>query len=126
VGFSDRHSEFRLLIVEDEALVAMELEDILGDLGYEVLAVCGSVDRALSTIDDLYGRLNGAIIDANLGGTSALPVAEALETRQVPFVIASGYSGDEIRRLGFHCPRIGKPYRREEIQQAVGAMVDGG
>jgi CheY-like chemotaxis protein len=109
----------RLLVVEDEAMIAMELEDILVDLGHEVLEVCGTVPRAVAVVAARADALDGAIIDANLGGVSAVPVAEALAEHRVPFLVASGYALEEVRRLGFRAPRIRKPYSREEIAEAL-------
>jgi DNA-binding response OmpR family regulator len=118
-----RSSELRLLVVEDEALIAIELEDILADLGHNVLEVCASVSRAVAFIQEKADELDGAIIDANLGGTSAVPVAEALDKHHVPFFVASGYTEDEVRRLGCLAARIHKPYRPEEIELALESMA---
>jgi DNA-binding response OmpR family regulator len=114
--------ELRLLVVEDETLIAMELEDILHDLGHRVLEICGTVPQAVAFLDANADGLDGAILDANLGGTSAEPVAKALRERRVPFVVASGYSADELRRLGIEAPRIRKPYRKQEIEAAVAGL----
>jgi CheY-like chemotaxis protein len=116
------HTELRLLVIEDESLIAMELSDLLEDLGHLVIGVAGTLNRSLEIVDGLSEALDGAILDANLGGTSAVPVAQALRARNVPFVIASGYELEELQRLGFDAPRVGKPYRRDEIRSALAAL----
>jgi CheY-like chemotaxis protein len=79
----------RILIAEDEALVAMMIEDIVTDLGCTVVGPAASVARALALIDG--ERLDGALVDLNLGGEHARPIAEALVARGIPFVFVSGY-----------------------------------
>jgi len=115
--------ELTLLIVEDETLIAMELEDILRDLGHQVFDVCATAARAIALIDRSAGSLDGAILDANLGSLSAVGVAEALERHGVPFLLASGYNRDELERLGFHAPQIRKPYHRREIEHALATLA---
>ena len=114
--------ELRLLIVEDESLIALELEDLLAELGHRVVEVCGTVPRALALVERHAGEIDGAILDANLGGTPATSIARLLEKRQVPFLIASGYTADELRGLGLDGPRIGKPYHKQEIASALAAL----
>jgi DNA-binding response OmpR family regulator len=116
---SPAQSELRLLVVEDESLIALELEDLLTELGHKVVEVCGTVPRALAVVDRYADEIDGAILDANLGGTSASSVARLLKERRVPFVIASGYTADELRGLGLDGPRIGKPYRKQEVVSAL-------
>jgi DNA-binding response OmpR family regulator len=116
-------SELRLLVIEDESLIALELEDLLIELGHRVVEVCGTVSRALALVDRYAGEIDGAILDANLGGTSATAIARRLEAQAVPFLIASGYTADELRDLGLEGPRIGKPYRKQEIASALAALT---
>ena len=117
-------SELRLLIVEDEALIAMELEDLLQELGHRVVGVCGSVARALACVDEHGQEMDGVVLDANLGGSTALPVAERLRERGIPFLVASGYEGEQLHRLGFDALSIRKPYRKEEISRALAGLAE--
>ena len=118
-----RPSELRLLVVEDESLIALELEDLLAELGHRVVEVCGTVPRALALVERHAGDLDAAILDANLGGTSAASIARLLEERQVPFLIASGYT-----RRGAAPPRLRRarasasPTRKQEIATALAAL----
>jgi CheY-like chemotaxis protein len=80
----------RLLVVEDEALVAMLIEDLLRDLGCTVVGPVGSVARALALLR--REAIDGALLDVNLGKERSYPVADALAARGVPFVFLTGYA----------------------------------
>lgn len=104
-------------------MIAMELEDILADLGHRVIEVAVCVDEALRAIDRSQGEIDAVLLDANLDGESAIPVAARLREARIPFVIASGYERSELDRSGFDGPRLGKPYSPAEIDQALGALL---
>lgn len=116
---SSGQTELRLLVVEDDSLIAMELECLLEDLGHRVLGIAGTPDGALRLLSELSGQIDAVVLDANLDGRSAAPVAHALRARSVPFVIASGYEPAELRHLGFEEAGVGKPYSREAMRQAL-------
>jgi DNA-binding response OmpR family regulator len=109
----------RILVVEDEALVAMDLEDILSHLGHDVVATAGSAEQAIAILDDMDQPPDKAIVDANLGGHSARPVIDALRRLGVGIVMASGYGKAELARLGFHSPSINKPYSARDVKIAL-------
>jgi DNA-binding response OmpR family regulator len=111
----------RLFLVEDEALIAMELEDIVGDLGHEVVGLASSVECALQTLGELTP--DAAIVDANLGGKLATPVVAELRRRNVPTVLASGYSRSELSEIGFSGAMLSKPYGPEDIERALSACL---
>ena len=114
----------RVLIVEDESLVAMLLETILEDMGCEPVGPASNIDDGLALAQD-DGRLDAALLDVNVGGRQVFPVAEALRDRGVPFVFSTGYGEgglpDEWRGL----PTLQKPFTeaavREALMKAVGA-----
>jgi DNA-binding response OmpR family regulator len=108
----------RVLIVEDEALVAMELEALLRQAGWDVLGPVGRVDMALALIDQQ--RPDAALLDLNLQGETALPVALALKAKDVPFVILSGYnrSQDDAPELR-DAPRMSKPIMHRSLIQLL-------
>jgi DNA-binding response OmpR family regulator len=110
----------RILAVEDEALIAMELEDLLEDLGHEVIGPAATVEDALGLLE--RARPDAAIVDANLGGVSAEPVVEALTAAGIPVVLASGYDAQELKKLGLGAPMVGKPYSRRELAEALGTV----
>jgi len=88
----DRLDGCRVLVAEDETLVAMLLEDVLADAGATVLGPAATVQHALDLA--MTERPDIAVLDFNLSGESCLRVADALAAAGVPFVIATGYGGD--------------------------------
>lgn len=92
----------RIMIVEDEALVALMVEDLLTDFGCEISGSFGAVDDALAYLRDAATpppALDGAVLDVNIGGTMVFPVAERLRAAGIPFVFATGYGA--LPRKGF-------------------------
>ena len=79
----------RILIIEDETLIAMMVEDFLIDLGWTVVGLAGTLDRALAMVRD--ADIDAAILDVNLNGQQSFAVAEILGDRHIPFVFATGY-----------------------------------
>lgn len=108
-----------LLVVEDEALIAMELEDLLSDLGHRVAGVTASAGGALQFLSKTEADIDAVILDANLGGESALPVARTLTAERIPFVITSGYQTHELLRQDFEAPHVSKPYGPRDIDHAL-------
>ena len=108
----------RIMIVEDEALVAMMVEDLLNDLGCEVAGSFGAVGEALAWLDGPASLPDGAVLDVNIGGEMVFPVAEALRVRGVPFVFATGY-GDLPRRGFEDISVLSKPINIGQLGRAV-------
>ena len=115
----DEARQLRLLIVEDEGLLAMSLSDMLEELGHQTAYVAADVASALRLILDHAKDLDACILDANLGGTSAAPVAAALREAQIPFIVVSGYGTQDLSRAGLTEPAIAKPYHRRELAAAL-------
>ena len=109
----------RVLVVEDELLVAMEIKMTLAELGCEVVGPVSTLREALAVIG---GReLDGALLDVNLHGEHAYPAAEALRARSIPFVFLTGYTGlppPPAAALA-EAPRLRKPFSRAELVEAV-------
>ena len=80
----------RILVVEDEYLIAFTLSDRLEGVGSIVVGPVPSVERAIKTVES-NPEIDAAILDVNLGGAKAYPVADALLAGNIPFVFASGY-----------------------------------
>ena len=115
----------RLLVVEDETIVALMLEDMLGDFGCVVVDVAGTLAKGLDLATDENLDLDGAILDVNLGGEQVYPVAERLETRGVPFIFCTGYGRAGLAPSFAHIPTLAKPYLREELEvMLVSALVE--
>ena len=108
----------RVLVVEDEPLIAMLLEDMLDELEVKLAGTADSVPAALQTLEGGLS-FDGAILDMNLRGKSVEPVAEALAERRIPFVFASGYGADALTQKHADAPVLTKPFRREALEQAL-------
>lgn len=109
----------RVLVVEDEPVVAMCLEDILDGLGCEPVGPAGRVAEGLALAE--REEIGAAILDINLAGERSTPIAEALRRRGVPFAFASGYGAVPE---GFETwPLIAKPYREADIDAALRALL---
>ena len=115
----------RLFVVEDEALVAMLLEDMLTDLGCVVVDVAGSLSQALERVDTVSGRADAAILDVNLGGEQVYPFADALAERQVPFLFATGYGRVGVAARYPSARVLTKPYGPEELVAALSSLTPG-
>ena len=99
----------RLLVVEDDYIIAIELVRCLEELGAEVLGPVGTVAAALALIAGNQERLDGAVLDVNLGAELAYPIADALADRNVPYVFATGYDEFVIPPAYARAPRCEKP-----------------
>jgi CheY-like chemotaxis protein len=109
----------RLLVVEDEAMVALMLEDMLGLFGCVVVDVAGTLAKGMAVAGDALVSIDGAILDINLGGERVFPVAARLTERGVPFIFCTGY-GRVDQETGFaHVPVLGKPYMQEELRKVL-------
>jgi two-component system, response regulator PdtaR len=107
-----------ILVVEDESLIAMELDSLLHQEGCNVLGPAATVERALALIDKQ--RPDAAILDLNLNGEPALPIVAALGEQGVPFVLVSGYSETQFDQPELrHAPRLAKPVKHRELVQTL-------
>jgi CheY-like chemotaxis protein len=111
----------RIMIVEDEALVALMVEDLLTDFGCQISGSFGAVDEALNYLKDAVApppALDGAVLDVNIGGTMVFPVAERLRAAGIPFVFATGYGA--LPRKGFEeITVLNKPINPALLRDAV-------
>ncbi len=111
----------RILIVEDEPLIAMMLEDFLDALDKRVAGSADSVAAALALIQ--AGGIDGAILDVNLrGGEKSWPIADALAAAGVPFLLATGGSGDSISPEHADRPVLAKPFTMDGVEKALAAL----
>jgi DNA-binding response OmpR family regulator len=110
---TDQQGPARVLIVEDEPMIAANLKSILEESGYAVSGFASKLETALEIIES--GDLDAAILDANLGGVSASPAASALAARGLPFIVLSGYSREQLQGDFSGGLFIQKPYRMEEL-----------
>jgi CheY-like chemotaxis protein len=108
---------FRVLVVEDEMLLAMLMVDTLVDLGCEVVGPVARVaDGARLASSE---RLDGAILDINLAGADVFPVARELAARNIPFVFVSGYGTNDLPREWRDRPKLQKPFEPHDLGQSM-------
>ena len=115
----------RVLVVEDEMLVAMEFEGLLQRQGCAVVGPASTVDRALALLD--HDQQDAALLDVNLNGKPATAVAVALKTQGVPFVLVTGYGealSSEPELQG--APRVDKPVDHYALMRALAQLMDAG
>jgi DNA-binding response OmpR family regulator len=110
----DALAGLRILLVEDEFLVAMLVEEMLHDLHCEIVGPVSTLKEAVATVRQ--NRLDGALLDANLHGKNSSPVADELLGHEVPFILVTGYSGHKgdppvLERA----PRVRKPVNFDEL-----------
>lgn len=111
----------RILIVEDEPLIAMMLEDFLEAGGMAVAGVSDTVQSALAVTEE--GGVDGAILDVNLsGGEKSWPVAHALAAQGIPFLFATGGGDGSIHEDFRDRPTINKPYTLDGVTSAIGDL----
>ena len=112
VSLSGRH----ILIIEDEMLIALALADMVSALGCTHVLV-GRYGKALALATT--EPFDAAILDMNLNGAASYPIAEALNSRGIPFVIATGYGLDGIEPAYRDRPMLPKPYLAEQVEVAL-------
>ncbi len=112
----------RVLIVEDEVLIAMMLQDMVADAGLEVEGVANSLAAGI----DLANRADFdlAILDVNLNGEEVYPVAEILQKRGIPFIFSTGYGAGGIRSGFDSAPQVLKPFQQNLLVAALKAALD--
>lgn len=114
----------RVLLVEDEFLIASDLAQLLRQQGAEVLGPAATVRSALDLLQQAAAP-DGAVLDVNLRGEMAFPVADALRARGVPFVFATGYTGEMIPERYAGVPCCEKPFEGPEIVRALASQHPG-
>ena len=118
----ERLKGLRLLLVEDEAMVAMMIEEMLEDLGCEVVGPAGDVADALALARS-DGGIGGAILDVNVGGQPVYPVAEALKARGAPFVFITGYEAADIDGRFADVPTVQKPFSMPVLADTLARVI---
>ncbi len=112
----------RVLVVEDEVLLAMMLEDVFSDAGAHVVGPAATVEQAIALIAS--EEIDVALLDVWLRDQRSDPIAETLRQRGIPYVLATGYINPHGAELA-SAPNLSKPYRFEQVQAALlGAMQE--
>jgi DNA-binding response OmpR family regulator len=113
--------EAKVLIVEDEPMVALQIEDILQEAGFEIAGCVGSLDKALAILKN--DDCDVAILDANLRGDSVAPLANLLQQRSKPFLFVSGYERAYLPEAFLDAPLLSKPFEPGELITTVRQLL---
>ncbi|WP_029030161.1 response regulator [Salinarimonas rosea] len=112
----------RVLVVEDEVLVAMMIEDTLQELGYDVVGPAYRLGAGLTALDGEPVDL--AVLDVNLAGERSIPIADRLAERGIPFVFATGYGKAGLMGAHPDAPVLRKPFSGEDIRVALARLLE--
>ncbi len=105
----------RVLLVEDENMVALLLEDFLAELGHTVVGPVARLDKALETAQ--REAFDIAILDVNINGEESYPIADALAARGIPFIFATGYDKKSLSAPYSDRPTLQKPFQRHDLEK---------
>ena len=114
----------RVLLVEDEPLVCLLFEDMLAELGCEIIGPACDVDRAIALARD-HESIQAAILDVNVAGQVVFPVAEILSERGIPFSFATGLSAKGLPAAWQSYPMISKPVTMAQLAEALRQALRG-
>ncbi len=114
----------RILVVEDEAMIAMLLADWLDELGHTVVGPVATVKAALAALGE--GGVEAALLDLNLEDGDSSAVAARLRAADLPFAFASGTGAGGLAEPFRGCPTLSKPFEFEELEALVGGWQDRG
>ena len=112
----------RIHVIEDEPLIAENISSDLADAGFEVVGMASRVDKAVKLIEEV--ECDAAIVDANLAGKSAAPVAAALSVRGIPFLVLSGYARDQLPSEFAEAGYVQKPSPGRQLICKLTALLD--
>lgn len=112
----------RILLIEDEVLIALQVSDALEDEGFEVIGPCQTVAQALDQLRTV-DCCDAVVLDANLRNESALPVARALAALGIPFVVTTGYDRHQLHAELATAPLLRKPLRPEDLIRYVKRLL---
>jgi DNA-binding NtrC family response regulator len=107
----------RILVVEDEFLIAMEMEDTLRNLGAEVVGPFARLEPAFAAIH--REELHGAILDVKLDGETTDQVAAALVSRGIPVLLTTGFESEQLPSTLQELPRLGKPFDERALRDMI-------
>lgn len=111
----------RVLIVEDEATVAMLIEGMLEELGCDIVASVPSL--ALAREFSVLGDFDLAMLDVNVAGELVFPVAHLLRERRIPFLFSTGYGSMGLPAEFLECPVLAKPFSQAELTEKLALAI---
>ncbi|MEK1886322.1 MAG: response regulator [Phyllobacterium sp.] len=110
----------KILVVEDEGLLAMMVQEMLEELGYEVPSVASTLSEGVSLV--ATGTFDAAILDISLHGEKSFPIAELLVEMGIPFAFSSGFSLEDVEPDYAARPLLRKPYQLAELERILAAL----
>ena len=113
--------KLRVLVVEDEGIIAMLIEDMLTELGHSVAAVASRMRDAIELAQN--GMFDWAIVDVNIDGQPSYPVADILKERGVPFAFATGYGAKGLDAKYGDAPLLAKPFVMADLEKLLSAAT---
>ena len=122
-SLEDELSGLRVLVVEDEVAISMLLEDMLLDLGCEVVGPAGRLSAATALAEQ--EAIDLAILDVNVGGEPVYPLVEALAKKGVPFVFSTGYGSAGIKEPYRNRPVLQKPFGQNDLAKLLASARAG-
>ena len=113
----------RILVVDDEPLIAMMVEEWLSELKCKIVGPAHSVTNALALIDS--GQVDAAILDVSLGTEESYPIADALWANRIPFALATGRSATDVEIRFKDVPLLLKPFDFDSMKFVVNKLING-
>lgn len=110
----------KVLVVEDEMMVSMLIEDMLGDLGCTVVGPASRIEEAFELAKT--AEIDCAVLDVNLGGQPIFPLADVLREKGAPFAFATGYGDAGLRDVDKGTPVLQKPFRESDLARILGEL----
>ncbi len=110
-------SGIKVLVVEDEGLIAMMIEDMLLELGCQVVASVAELNEARRVAATV--QIDLAVLDVNLGGERSFPIARILRERNLPFLFSTGYGADGFPSEFSEYAVLNKPFSAEALKQTI-------
>ena len=116
-------SNRKVLVVEDEMMIAMLIEDMLDEFGCKPVGPATNVPRAL----ELIGKesIDIAVLDLNLDGKDTYAIADALQRKNVPFIFATGHGSTGLRPQYGNRPVLQKPFQARDLETALTESLNG-
>ena len=115
----------RILVVEDEMMIAMLVEDMLAELGCAVVGPAHALETALQ-LAQTETAIDAALLDVNLGGKPVFVVADALRAKGVPAIFSTGYGDAALRDIDRGSPVLEKPFRTGDLARALSEALGTG
>lgn len=112
----------RIFVVEDEMMIAMLIEDMLGELGCETVGPSARIEDALALARE--SAIDAAVLDVNLNGRETYPVADVLAQRGIPFIFATGYGAGGLTERFREVPTLQKPFQERDLARLLSRALE--